>query len=239
MDLVYPLGSRIYTVNIRSVWQDLADRTGIFYPDKAEWMIPDLIGVHGAGLGAGAFLTRVKNAGELLSADQKRAMGINPRIKIGDRAAVTLTRKGLEDVNESLSAIFMEPMMLIFRRAAHHDAVDLGCPMSLSIHSANTVCLAALEQHGKLYAAGEAPTMPLPACDRICCGCVFRADYDARQAVASATASGADCEPASPPPGPPAEDTRSWAAKNRDDLHLILIVTAAMVALVIVVGLLT
>lgn len=187
----------------------LEERTGILHADLADWMIPGIIEGDWANEGAGRTITAWKNAGELLSVEDKRKLGVNTRIKLCWPLVETLTAKGLQDVNESMNAIFMAPIqarshdrpgVTVAKVAAGASQAQLDYinsrPQRLSAVTDNRTCAAAKAANGTVYPAGEHPPLPLPGCDALSCRCTYVTHFPKRVALEPA----ALAEPAAPDP---------------------------------------
>lgn len=204
--------ARLTEADVRAALAALAERTGILRVDRADWMISGIIEGDASNMGAGPTITAWKNHDELLTVEEKRSLGINTRVKICRALADTLTEKGLADVNESLSAIFMAPIFARSRdnpkagytpemiaATAGIEAYQQSQPQRLSAVTDTRTCAVALAAHGTVYPPGTAPALPLEGCDAISCRCTLLTWNDAmarRHAEPQAQTA-----PASPSPG--------------------------------------
>jgi hypothetical protein len=161
---------------VRASLAALAARTGILHPERAEWMIPGIIEGASSNMGPGPTITAWKNFDELLTAAEKRHLGINPRVKVCRMLAFTLTERGLEDINASLSAIFAAPMRAA-RPADYNEGSSGTQPQRLSAVQDSRTCAVALALHGTVFPAGTAPSLPLDGCDALSCRCMFVTSY--------------------------------------------------------------
>lgn len=213
---------RLTEEECRAALAALAERTGILDADHADWMIPGIIEGDWSNAGAGPTITAWKNTGDPVSLEDKRKMGLNTRVKLGWPLVQTLTAKGLMDLNESLSAIFMAPIMArnrarpnvsVATEAAGTSQAQLDYinsrPQRLSAVMDNRTCAAAKAADGTVYPAGEHPALPLPGCDALSCRCMYVTHFPKRAAVepaapteTSAPALAAEAAPAAPEPMP-------------------------------------
>lgn len=184
---------RLTDEECRAALAALEERTGILQADLADWMIPGIIEGDWANEGSSRTITAWKNAGELLTAEQKRSMGINPRVKLCWPLVETLTAKGLQDVNESLNAIFNAPILARNRDRPGVTVAKLAAgdvrqnahylnskPQRLVAVKDSRTCAAALAENGTVYPPGVRPMLPLPGCDALSCRCTFVTHFPKR-----------------------------------------------------------
>jgi hypothetical protein len=212
-------GTSTWSTDIPAALQQLAARTGTFHPERARWMIPDLIACHAAGYGPSGFAARVRREGQVLSAEEKRNLGINPRFKVTDRLVETLTERGLADINATLSAIFMAPLIVILRESNIKEAAELGTQVRFIAPARESACAAALALSYTSFDPDKAPPIPLEGCDCISCGCMVYA----QQPPFEMPPPNAAPAPAAPPPPPPqAIQPQSEDDAGRETLLIVL-----------------
>lgn len=162
---------RLTEDSVRESLAQLAERTANFHADRAEWMIADIIEGDWSNMGSGPTITAWKNHDRLLTAEEKRALGINPRVKVCERIVDTLTAKGLEDVNETLVSIFTAPIFARGHARSLSRAGETGWKLRLSVVQDARTCRIAKAEHGRLFDPALAPDLPLPGCDAASCRC--------------------------------------------------------------------
>jgi hypothetical protein len=160
------------------MWEKLVKeaciKTGLIDPAAAVWIAPIVERGEREGLGYQAIARQVRNSGEQLSADEKRALGMRANTKATQKYIGALTPRGREKQYDSA--------FLVVQRAVHQHA--LGNPDDLfndewiigveicAVEDSRT-CAAAAKLDGRKFPKGHVPPLPLPECDAEYCRCLY------------------------------------------------------------------
>lgn len=162
---------RLTSEEVRQALAALAKRTGAFHADRTEWMIDDIIEMHWSNMGGGPTLTAWRNHDRLLSAEEKRVLGISPNFKVCERIVETLTPVGLQNPPATLSAMLMEPVFVRSLNKARREAVELGRNVRFSSVDDSRTCVEARSQHGRMFRPDRIPQIPFEGCQALSCRC--------------------------------------------------------------------
>lgn len=172
-----------------SDFRDAAAYTGLFVTPVPDWLVDAVQPLIGSNQPLSKELTAIQNSGEPLSADEKKALGIPARAKIGQRYVECLSDAGRAQPFSALGIAAMTAH-LNKGRADNLQAtfIDTGLDPSgaqLSIVAAqdDRTCEAAKRIDGKRYPLSEAPALPLKECDSITacnshCRCLYNVHFE-------------------------------------------------------------
>lgn len=152
-------------------------RTGVLNETAALWMAP----IIEAGDVAGDDYEKVGRAlrghGELASTEEKKAAGVNPRLKIGKPFLSALTDKGRIDPARAASAAAHWPMSERGRATQRALIEESGGVGRTLILDDDKTCFAARRLKGVRFRPGQVPVFPLHQCDQLMCRCSFQRDF--------------------------------------------------------------
>ena len=134
---------------VREAIANLAARTGILNPDRAEWMI-DLI----------------------IEGDQSGLPPDRAILKDG-RLPDVLTETGMTNPGEAVAAIIRCAPFARNHTRDREAGAKTGHPQRFTPVKDKRTCQAAIARHGEVFPQGSEPMLPLPECDAWNCRCTF------------------------------------------------------------------
>lgn len=159
------------TADINKAWAEFADDHPVFDPKAARWLAPYIKRLDKEGLGLGTVMTQIRAAGRTLSAEEKRALGIDVRLKFTAEMADVLTPAGRAQASEAFTAILLKPLRVRRRGIDRMRALENDWPVRFSAVEDKGTCAPALAMHGRVHASKDAPRIPMLGCDKLHCRC--------------------------------------------------------------------
>lgn len=145
--------------------------------------IPGLIARCKKGYQRGGRLNfkEVFDDGEYLTAEQKRKIGLNTRMKFSKYFVSTLSDEGIAsaDPKQLFKNLYLQASNIIWRESELEDMKDSGIKFVtiMTLDGANG-CKCSKKIDGKRFPIDSAPVFPLPNCDSPHCLCSYNAEID-------------------------------------------------------------
>jgi hypothetical protein len=152
---------------LAGMMQDI-ESSGYFKQEKLAYMekiIPKI----------GGYFTDPFSYNDCLSDEEKKALHINPELKISREMADCMSEKGLseKDPRHIVPIIYYMNVFAISRKYKLMELRARGVTKIKIINMGGDLDCEVIKHHSGVYAINNAPVLPLPDCDAVYCRCDF------------------------------------------------------------------
>jgi hypothetical protein len=171
-----------FTLSAKPVdWLPFND-LGLVSPDSGNWIMSIIRDMHNRGAGLMPIVQNIRDQGEQLSRNEKKALGVRANLKLGHRFVNVLTDKGRANpgaaADELVYTNYTLPRTITEANRMRADHTITHLYLIANEPGSPNVCTDAIKlaRKGRILRTA-APALPLPTCTKRC-GCWYTVQDD-------------------------------------------------------------